>query len=100
MIPINSTITWKSRRVNFYEVLKEKKVMATMTKNSEFLCSVKERGFPEDFSSLGCCAVLGKGGEWVMTTTAGEPMILPYDPPAGDPQSETLKQENYDILEI
>ena len=30
----------------------------------------------------------GKGGEWVMTTSAGEPMILPYDPPAWDPQSQ------------
>ena len=40
--------------------------------NGEFLCSVKERGFPEDFSSLGCSAVLGKGGEWVMTTTADD----------------------------
>ena len=30
----------------------------------------------------------GKGGEWVMTTSAGEPMILPYDPPAWDPQPQ------------
>ena len=28
----------------------------------------------------------GKGGEWVMTSPAGEPMILPYDPQARDPQ--------------
>ena len=34
----------------------------------------------------------GKGGEWVMTTSAGEPMILPYDPPAWDPQSQNTNR--------
>ena len=38
----------------------------------------------------------GKGGEWVMTTSAGEPMILPYDPPAWDPQSQNTNRLIFD----
>ena len=62
-------------------------MLATVTMLRFLLCGVEE-----DFRRISRVDFTegrpGKGGEWVMTTSAGEPMILPYDPPAGwDPQS-------------
>ena len=62
-------------------------MLATVTMLRFLLCGVEE-----DFRRISRVDFTegrpGKGGEWVMTTSAGEPMILPYDPPAWDPQSQ------------
>ena len=59
-----------------------------MTKTVNFSAAWKKEDFRRISRARGVTRQLGKGGEWVMTTPAGEPMILPYDPPAGrDPQS-------------
>ena len=62
-------------------------MLATVTMLRFLLCGVEE-----DFRRISRVDFTegrpGKGGEWVMTTSAGEPMILPYDPPAWDPQAQ------------